>query len=100
MQYSVMRNGDGHEVMEGEEQALHLAFRAMGKDLDNITTEAIKAYMVLCRSGSLPDLALNLESSWLPWCWDHMLPCLGLLFGHVTHPIPSLECVLLQIFQI
>ena len=48
MQYSVMRNGDGQEVMEGEEQALHLAFRAMGKDLDNITTEAIKAYVVLC----------------------------------------------------
>ena len=61
MQYSVMRNGDGHEVMEGEEQALHLAFRAMGKDLDNITTKPTKAYMVLCRNSLLPDLALNLE---------------------------------------
>ena len=48
--------------MEDEEQAFCLAFRAMGKDLDNITTEAIKAYMVLCRNSSLPDLALNLES--------------------------------------
>ena len=36
-------------------------FRAMGKDLDNITTEAIKAYMVLCRNSSLLDLALSLE---------------------------------------
>ena len=53
MQYSVMRNGDGHEVMEGEEQALHLAFRAMGKDLDNITIKAIKAYKALCRNYSL-----------------------------------------------
>ena len=34
----------------------------MGKDLDNITTKAIKVYMVLCRNSSLPDLALNLES--------------------------------------
>ena len=46
-----MRNGDGNEAVE-----------AMGKDLDNITTEAIKAYMVHCRKSSLPDLALNLES--------------------------------------
>ena len=62
MQFSGMRNGDGHEAVEDGGQAFHLAFRAMGKDLDNITTEAIKAYMVLCRNSSLPDLALNLES--------------------------------------
>ena len=61
MWFSGMRNGDGHEVMEGEEQALHLAFRAMGKDLDNITTEAIKAYMVLCRNCSVLGSALNLQ---------------------------------------
>lgn len=40
-----MRNRDGHEAVEDEEQALYLAFRAMGKDLDNITTRAIKTYM-------------------------------------------------------
>ena len=61
MQFSGMRDGGGHEAVEDEEQAFCLAFRAMGKDLDNITTEAIKAYMVLCRNSSLPDLALNLE---------------------------------------
>ena len=61
MQFSEMRNGGGHEAVEDEEQAFCLAFRAMGKELDNITTEAIKAYMVLCRNSSLPDLALNLE---------------------------------------
>ena len=57
-----MRNGGGHEAVEDEEQAFCLAFRAMGKDLDNITTEAIKAYMVLCRNSSLSDMALNVES--------------------------------------
>ena len=62
MQFSVIRNKVGHRSVEDEEQAFCLAFRAMGKDLDNITTEAIKAYMVLCRNSSLPDLALNLES--------------------------------------
>jgi hypothetical protein len=45
-----MRNGDDHEVLEDEEQAFCLAFGDMGKDLDNITTRAIKAYMVLCRN--------------------------------------------------
>ena len=54
-----MRNVGGHEAVEDEEQALRLA---MGKDLDYITTEAIKAYMVLCRNNSLTDLALNVES--------------------------------------
>jgi hypothetical protein len=34
-----MRNVGGHEAVEDEEQALRLA---MGKDLDYITTEAIK----------------------------------------------------------
>ena len=53
---------DGHEAVEDEEQALRLAFSAIGKDLDNISTEAIKAYMVLCRNSSLPHSALNLES--------------------------------------
>ena len=62
MQFSGVRNGDSHEAVEYKEQAFCLAFRAMGKDLDNITTEAIKAYMVLCRNSSLPDLALNMES--------------------------------------
>ena len=60
MWFSGVRNGGGHEAEEDEEHAFCLAFRAMGKDLDNITTEAIKAYMVLCRKSSLPDLALNL----------------------------------------
>lgn len=63
---AVLRNEEwrwgGHEAVEVEEQAFCLAFRTMGKDLDNITREAIKAYMVLCRHSSLPDLALNLES--------------------------------------
>ena len=56
-----MRNRGGHEAVEDEEQASTWAFRAMEKDLDNITAEAIKAYMVLCRNSSLPDLALDLE---------------------------------------
>jgi hypothetical protein len=61
--YVIFRNEEwnGHEAMVDEEQALHLAFRAMGKDLDNITTEAIKAYIFFCRNSSLPDLALNVE---------------------------------------
>jgi hypothetical protein len=48
MWFSGVRNGGGHEAEEDEEHAFCLAFRAMGKDLDNITTEAIKAYVVLC----------------------------------------------------
>ena len=47
MQFSGMRNGGGHEAVEDEEQAFCLAFRAMGKNRDNITTEVIKAYTVL-----------------------------------------------------
>ena len=43
MQFSGMRNGGGREAMEDKEQIFCLAFRAMGKDLDNITTEALKA---------------------------------------------------------
>jgi|UPI0000486C3A hypothetical protein len=42
-----MRNGGGHEAVEDEEQAF-MHFRAMGKDRENITTETIKAYMVIC----------------------------------------------------
>ena len=61
MQLLRVRNGGVHEAMGDEDQAFRLAFRDLGKDLDNITTEAKKTYMVLCRDGSLPDLALNLE---------------------------------------
>jgi hypothetical protein len=56
MHFSGIRNDHGHEAVENEEQAFCLAFRAMGKVLDNIITETIKAYMVLCRNSSLPDL--------------------------------------------
>ena len=62
MWFSGMRNRDGHEAVEDEEQAFRLAFMDTGKDLDNLTTEAIKAYMVLCRNSSLSDLALKLET--------------------------------------
>jgi len=40
-----MRNRVVHEAIEDEEQV----FRAIGKNLDNITPEAIKPYMVLCK---------------------------------------------------
>ena len=53
--------GGGHEAAEDKELASFLAFRVMVEDLDNITTTAIKAYTVLCRNCSLPDLALNFE---------------------------------------
>ena len=46
MRFSGMRDRGGHAAVEGEEQA----FRAVGKDPDNRTTEAIKTYMVLCRN--------------------------------------------------
>jgi hypothetical protein len=62
MWFSGMRNGDDLEAVEDKEQTYCLAFGAMGKDLDNIITEAIKAYMAFCRNSSLPDLSLNLES--------------------------------------
>lgn len=39
-----------------------MAFRVKGKDLDNIIIRAVKAYRVLFGSGSLPDLALILET--------------------------------------
>lgn len=58
-----MRNWGGHEAVEDEEQAFCLAFRAMGKDLDNITTEAIKIYMALCR-----DLKIHGETC--SWTWN------------------------------
>lgn len=61
IQFSRMKKRGSHEVSKDKEQAFRLAFRVMGRDLDNITTEAIKAYMVLCRNNSLPDLAWNLE---------------------------------------
>jgi hypothetical protein len=46
MRFSGTRNGDGHDAVEGEGQAVLLAFRAMGKDVDNVNTEVIKTYMV------------------------------------------------------
>jgi hypothetical protein len=50
MQFLGMRNGGGHDAVEDNEQSFHLAFRTMGKKLENITTEAL---MVLCRNCSL-----------------------------------------------
>jgi hypothetical protein len=49
MWFSSLRQGDGLEAVKHEEQALHMAFRAKEKDLDNITAESIKAYVVLSR---------------------------------------------------
>jgi hypothetical protein len=62
MQFSRIRNENGHEALKDEEQALYLAFSAMGKDLDNITSRDIKAYIALFGNGSVPDLTLILES--------------------------------------
>jgi hypothetical protein len=45
-----MSSGGGHEAVEDKEQTFYMAVRVMGRDLDNITTEAIKAYMALCRN--------------------------------------------------
>jgi hypothetical protein len=45
----------------GEGTGFCLAFRATGKELNNLTTEAIKVYVVLCKDSLLPDLILNLE---------------------------------------
>ena len=44
MWFSGRSNGGGHEAVGDEEQAFHLAFRAMGKDLDGIT---IKDHKIL-----------------------------------------------------
>ena len=60
--FSEMRSRGGHEAVEDEEQVFCLAFTAVGKDLDNVATEAIKAYTVLCRNSSLAHVALNLDS--------------------------------------
>jgi hypothetical protein len=60
MQFSRMRNRGSCEAVE--EKAFNLDFRAVGKDLCNITTKDIEAYTVLCRKSLLLDLALNLES--------------------------------------
>ena len=35
MQFLGMRNGGGYEAVEDKEQVFCLAFKAMGKDLDN-----------------------------------------------------------------
>ena len=56
MWFSGRSNGGGHEAVGDEEQTSCLAFRDMGKDLDNITTEAIKTYKALCRNCSLQNL--------------------------------------------
>jgi hypothetical protein len=50
-----MRTGDGHEAVEDEEQAFCLAFRATGKDLNKISTGALKptwsfVEIVLCQT--------------------------------------------------
>lgn len=47
--------------MADEGQVLFVALRFMGKDIDNITTKVIKAYMVLCTKSSLPYVVLNSE---------------------------------------
>ena len=47
--------------MEDKEQVFYLAFSAMGKDLENTTTEAIKVNLVIYKNISLPDLALNFK---------------------------------------
>lgn len=52
MWFSGRSNGGGHEAVGDEEQTSCLAFRDTGKDRDNITTEAIKTYMALCRNYS------------------------------------------------
>ena len=43
VQFSGMRNGDGHAAVEEEKHAVYLACRVMGKDLDNITINVIKS---------------------------------------------------------
>jgi hypothetical protein len=49
--------------VEDEEQAFHLAFRVIGKDIDKIIKKKTwKAYMVLFWKRFIEDLALNLES--------------------------------------
>ena len=45
MQFSGMRKGGVHGVMVDKDQAFCLAFSALGKNIDNITTEAIKAFV-------------------------------------------------------
>ena len=53
MCFSGMRDGVGCEAGEDKEKGICLAFRDMGKDLDNITTKDIKANILLCRNSSL-----------------------------------------------
>lgn len=61
MQFSGMKNEVMRPLRVRKFYRISLALRVMVKDLDNITTEAIKAYAVLCRNYSLGDLVLNLE---------------------------------------
>jgi hypothetical protein len=58
----VLRNEKWRYVWDCGGWETSLAFRAIGKDVGNITTKAIEAYMVIHRNSSLTDLALNLES--------------------------------------
>jgi hypothetical protein len=62
MLFSGMSNGVGREAVEDKEKDFCLAFRAIGKDLDKVTTKAIEANMLLCKNSSLSDLALKLET--------------------------------------
>ena len=55
-------NGVDCEAVEDNEKDFCLAFRAIGKDLDKVTTKAIEANMLLCKNSSLSDLALKLET--------------------------------------
>jgi hypothetical protein len=59
---SEMKKEDSYDAVENEEQAFCLAFRAMEKDLDNITIRVIKAYIVLGINSSFPEWALNVGS--------------------------------------
>ena len=62
MQFFRTRNGGDHEAVDKEKHDFCLAYWGIAKNLENITQISQKTYMVLCRSGSLPDLPLNLES--------------------------------------
>ena len=62
MLFSGMRNGFGLEAVEDKEKNFCLAFWAIEKDLDKVTTKAIEANMLLCRNSSLSDLALKMET--------------------------------------
>ena len=62
MLFSGMSNGVGRQAVEDKEKDFCLAFRAIGKDLDKVTTKAIEANMLLCKNSSLLDLGLKFET--------------------------------------